>query len=343
MKGMHMIRIGRAFALVSALVAVAAPSSAQALPARAHRHRPPDAVRIVTSLLEKNGATAIIDPSTRPPTLSIQALSVFPRSDRRRVTQLVQHRQLRVRHSGAITALSAPELPDDTAPGVPATATTSSSSYPGPNIGGVRFYFGTISALYGCTSGFPVANGFGYFTATAGHCGPQVSTQVWSANAEPWATTISPYDHTRLSKWGTSGAIPADVSMFSIPSTLPVIRVSATQNRVIKGGEDPSLLEGDVCFRGATSASERCGNVSDVNLVSVVEGRQFPAFCIYKLAANGGDSGAPIYKRVGTDQARIRGIVSFVWDSDGDGVKDKTCGSQVSSVLSATSSSLVTG
>jgi hypothetical protein len=334
-----MKRLVAALLTCGAVGAVLVPPVVSASPAKP----PPDTVAVVSSILVRNKATGIVDPSTRPPSLSISSTTDLRRLDRLRLHALARQHKLQIRKSGAISTLSDPALPDDTAPAVPAISTTASSSYPDPNIGGFRFYFGPTSKLFVCTSGFPVVNGFGYFTVTAGHCGPDVNTTIWSSDGEPWASTITPYDHTRLTKWNPSGTIAGDVSMFSIPSTLPVIRVSPSQNRIIKGGEDPTILEGDICFRGASSAAERCGTVSTVNLVSVVEGRTFPAFCIYKLSAVGGDSGSPIYKKIDTTQARIRGLVSFIWDSDGDGAKDKTCGSPVSKVLSITASTLVTG
>jgi hypothetical protein len=323
-----------------ACLALAPPGPAQAAPAV------PDAAAIthlVQAILVRDRATGAIDPSGTPVTLWIASLRSLPRADRRVIDGLRRRHLLGVRHGGAMNTLSDPQTPDDSVSGVPAQSATAATGYPGPNIGGVRYYLGTSAQYYACTAGFPVANGFGYFTATAGHCGPAVNTPIWSVDAEPWASQITPYDHTRFTTWSTpTGPVIGDVSSFSIPSTLPVIRISSNQVRYIRGGEDPTLLENDVCFRGATSTTERCGNVSRVNQAIVIEGRSFSAFCIYKLAALGGDSGSPLYKKVGTSDARIRGVLSFVWDTDGDGAYDTTCGTPVSAVLRATSSSLVT-
>jgi hypothetical protein len=122
---------------------------------------------------------------------------------------------------------------------------------------------------------------------------------------------------------------------------MPAIRITPNLARVIRGGEDPYLMESNICFRGASTAGERCGGVSKVNTTITAEGRTYPVFCIYRVAGLAGDSGAPMYKKVGTSEARIRGITSVVWDTDGDGEVDTTCGSPISRVLASMSSKLL--
>jgi hypothetical protein len=298
-----------------------------------------DVTAAATSILRRNLVDGVVDPSTEPPTLYVADDAPLPAADRAALRRLVDQGRLRMVDTGEIRTADAPAILDETLT-LP-TFGTISGSYPDPNIGGVRHYIGSTADAESCTTAFPVANAYGAFTVTAGHCGEQDDLRVWDANGEPVATAVTTYDWVRSTTWASPGSIRGDVAMFLTPNPLPAIRITANHARVIRGGEDPTILEGNVCFRGATTAGERCGAVSRVNQSIIAEGRAYPVFCIYKLVGLAGDSGAPMYKKVGTSEARIRGVLSVTWDTDSDGEIDTVCGTPISRVLSITASRLL--
>lgn len=228
----------------------------------------------------------------------------------------------------------------------PRTAARSAASYPEADIGGVRYYVEVGAYDSYCTTGFTVRAADGRTAVTsAGHCGWKSGQPVGAARGDAvtsgWTRQVST---VATSTWSGSGSIPGDFLTFYSSSAKGLLYQGGAPARKVTGGSNPTVGESNVCFRGATTGgSGTCGSVDSVGTLFDVQGNTYPAFCLSGAVPGLGDSGAPMYVPNGTDNASIRGIVSFGWDSDGDGTYDKGCGTPVNTVLSTTNTSLVTG
>ena len=209
-----------------------------------------------------------------------------------------------------------------------------STSYPNPNQAGQRI---VINLSWYCTSGFGMSNAFGKFMTTAAHCATANGQAVSGATGDN-GTPSGNYGST--TGWQPGGVVPGDfVAFYKSDATA----LTYGPVRTVKSAADPTWLEQNVCFRGATTSGERCAGVSDVNMAVSVSGggltRQFSAFCVDFALAGGpplpGDSGSPMYLGIGADQAAARGVLSGV-------IGTKGCGTPITSITSTYNATVLT-
>lgn len=216
--------------------------------------------------------------------------------------------------------------------------------YPNPNVAGQRIWIsnsGTTSTS--CTSGFAMSNAFGRFMTTAAHCATGNGQTVRGASSDngppqgSYGTTIGWQPRGTLAQ---PSIVPGDFVAWYKSDASPFIY---GPTRVVRSAAEPLWLEPDICFRGATSGGERCGGVSDVNvLLTDEQGRRYSAFCIgmsQGTNARPGDSGAPIYRAIGSNQASARGVLTYTIVNS---TSFRTCGTTIAAVTSTYNASVLT-
>lgn len=178
----------------------------------------------------------------------------------------------------------------------------------------------------------------GVFQTLAAHCVAGDGTQVLGAGGDSINAATGAVAGSIVG-FQAPGTARGDFAAFAFPSAVGFVYGA---NRSVKGAGDPVWFEQGVCFRGATSATEKCAGVSNVGYTIttlIADGRswQFSAFCIdHGAGAAGlpGDSGAAMYRAQGTSEALARGIVSGTTGS-------KTCGTPIQTVLSTYQAQIV--
>jgi hypothetical protein len=212
------------------------------------------------------------------------------------------------------------------------------TSYPNPEWSGQRVFLEIGGGRnMACTTGFAIRNAFGVFQTTAAHCATGDRQPVRAAAGD---SGVPGGVVSTISGFQSPGGGRGDFAAFSFPGAVGFVFGA---NRSVKGAGDPVWFEQGVCFRGATSAAEKCAGVSNVNfsVPPAVDGFgrtwSFNVFCIDHGAgtpARGGDSGAAMYRAQGTNEALARGILSLTSDS-------KTCGTPIQTVLSTYNAQIV--
>ena len=213
------------------------------------------------------------------------------------------------------------------------TTSMGTAAYPSPVWSGQRLFVGTWTAgVYnGCTTGFAMQNSGGTFMTTAAHCAPNNGAPVFGSGGD--GGPVGAQVGTIVGMMGT-GAVPGDFAAFYLGGVEGYVNGAS---RKVKGAANPAWLEQGVCFRGASSATEKCAGVSDVNLTISTGGRQFSAFCINHGSgqpAVPGDSGAGVYRAQAAGEANARGIVSGYLGS-------KTCATPIGSVTGSYGASVL--
>ncbi len=207
-------------------------------------------------------------------------------------------------------------------------------NYPNPEWSGQRIFIptGQPSQFNACTTGVAMRNALGNFMTTAAHCSNGDGRPVHGAVGDGAAGLGAQV--STIVGWQGQGTVPGDFAAFYYS---PAVGFVYGANRSVKGARDPQWLEQNVCFRGATSASEKCAGVSDVNLLVASGGRTFRAFCIdfgTRQGALGGDSGSAMYQATAAGEANVRGVL---WGTIGS----RTCGTPVSVIASTYSASVL--
>lgn len=263
--------------------------------------------------------------------------SYSPRT-RQIVADLNQSGSLTVRTGG---------IPQQTIPNelrVRPTVATVAGGYPEPAIAGVRFFVDVGDYQSYCTTAFGVTRPDGKkYVTSAGHCGWKTGQPVLNSTGDSKdSSSPSRVSRVHYSTWGTPGPVAGDAMVFYNESAKGLIYQGGSPARKVTGWQDPTLADPNICFRGATSAGAgSCGPVESVGTVFPLQGYEFQAFCV-NATAKPGDSGAPMYVPKDADKASARGVLSFMQDPDGDGTYDRTCGTPMGAVLSATGSTLLT-
>jgi hypothetical protein len=215
----------------------------------------------------------------------------------------------------------------DTPEIVAETVEFQSLNYPNGTWGGERIWTSTA----GCTTGFAMQNAGGKFMTSAAHCFTGNGQVVRGSHGDngPSAAQIG-----TVVGFQPTGSVPGDFAAWYNGGVDAMINGT---NRKVKGSENPVLFEQNVCFRGASSAAERCAGVSDVNLTVKADGRTFKAFCIdfgSNPNAKSGDSGSAVYKASAANQARARGILT-------GRIGTKACSTPIGTVTSTYSASVL--
>lgn len=188
--------------------------------------------------------------------------------------------------------------------------------------------------IYGCTSGFAMANAFGRFMTTAGHCFPGDGAPVLGSSGDsgPAAARVG----TSVGWQGSNG-----LGDFAAWYNSNVEGYLNGANRKVKGAGSARAGE-TVCLRGASTAREVCGTVTTVGYRVGGEGvlddwgvrrAMDGSFCFAAPTAEG-DSGSGVYVPSAAGEAVARGIF---WG----GTTDSKCATDIQRVLSAYSASIV--
>ncbi|MDR1427448.1 MAG: S1 family peptidase [Bifidobacteriaceae bacterium] len=208
-----------------------------------------------------------------------------------------------------------------------------------------------------CTSGFLVKGAGGYYSLTAGHCGPAGSLVSTGSTA---STSTVQGNLANNSFWGLDSGT-SDVAIFYVPtgaSITPSVYVNANSNRPVVAKTDvvPQYARG--CINGAVSQTEKCGNVTSTAAVvdyvpsssNPVDGINHHITGLIEITWDsgvgttaGGDSGGPIYA-VNADQTAIAlGIHSgsrAILNSAGAVVSYQSLSTPISGALLRTGTSL---
>ncbi|MFZ1588939.1 MAG: hypothetical protein GX471_01440 [Candidatus Microthrix parvicella] len=193
-------------------------------------------------------------------------------------------------------------------------------TYPDPSASGVREFHETSPGYYGaCTAGFSGAvNGGAKVQFTAAHCATGAGKAVNASHGDANVSgNIASY-YGSGTVWSPTGANQLDVMLHSSPNASPHVYINSNYKRTVVGQANPVWLETNICYRGATSASEKCGGVSYFSNFNV-GGRTFDGFCLGGAKPLGGDSGSGMYKKLSNDRASARGILWGYQGSNGCG------------------------
>ncbi|MDR0591703.1 MAG: FG-GAP-like repeat-containing protein [Bifidobacteriaceae bacterium] len=211
-----------------------------------------------------------------------------------------------------------------------------------PPKAGKYIYIGSTAA---CTANALVqtSNGTKY-SLTAGHCTRTGDSVRFAGTSTAGTTSYSSFD-------GSPSVVTVDAARFSTPSTtVPQVYIGNDSSRAITSKAMPYVNQANVCFYGATTHTEICGTVYEVNTSLTPSpgstGTQNQSwFNVGSGWLCSGDSGAPVYQKASGGTASLLGIVSLVTvdrvDPDG-----KFCGhsigfTPIDLALSASSTSLV--
>ncbi|MEZ5382411.1 MAG: hypothetical protein R2754_11545 [Microthrixaceae bacterium] len=193
------------------------------------------------------------------------------------------------------------------------------SAYPTPGQSGVREYHQVWGGWRGCTAGFAgVRSGGAKVQFTAAHCADSAGLAVHASTGDNTGVVDGHYGTGVL--WAPTGNAP-DVMLHSSPDATPHVYVNSNYKRTVVGQANPMWLETDICYRGASSTTEKCGGVSYFANFTV-GGRTFDGFCLGGATPIPGDSGSGIYKKLSGDRASARGIL---WGYQGS----NACGTSI--------------
>lgn len=261
----------------------------------------------VDRILRDSGVTALwaLNPTRNVVEVDVSALSELPPASATRLRELAALDEIVVREGFELEPTA--------------------GSYPAPRWSGVRVGVGNA----GCTTGFAIANGFGRFITTAGHCGGVNSPVFETFNEGPNWTNAGQVDVIRAQAFGGG----FDHASFLMPNA---------EGRVwnggafydVKGVQNAAWLDQGYCFRGATTMGERCAGVQSVGNFTT-DGRTVTGFCLGGVVAQRGDSGSGVYKQLGGPNVNAVGIMS------GAG-PDFSCAADMTTALAAMNSSIVT-
>lgn len=222
--------------------------------------------------------------------------------------------------TGLIYLTVGPEVPDDKLSGVEDAWSSGwvvfagrediGLTYQGPSASGVREFHETSPGYYnGCTAGFSgVIQGGTKVQFTAAHCATGAGKAVYASKGD--SSHISNLDgyYGYGNSWNPQGTNRLDVMLHTSPDASPHVYINSSYKRTVVGQANPVWLETDICYRGATSATEKCGGVSYFSSFNV-GGRIFDGFCLGGAQSLPGDSGSGIYKKLSNDRASARGIL----------------------------------
>jgi hypothetical protein len=206
-----------------------------------------------------------------------------------------------------------------------------------PYRAGLHLLISSTNATIRCTSGFSFSNAGGTYGSTAGHCA-RPGERVRVGDAVAGTVSINPFqDATR---------VEADAALYplaaSSPSREAVIHGTGADRRVTDSLSDRQIGDGlRLCFDGRTSGIGRCGTVVTAGQLICCdsEGRSFVFTCLDQ-PAQAGDSGGPVYQRVGRDRAQAAGLLS---SSVNVGGRRSMCFSTVDRIERATGTTVNTG
>jgi hypothetical protein len=191
-------------------------------------------------------------------------------------------------------------------PGPLAPHGASRSSFPPFEAGlAVRVYVG--STIYGCTSGLLFRNGFGRFGSTAGHCGRVNSPVVMGPHI---------VDVVRANGYFGRSLIRADAALFSMSargfSSRAVVHAQGGHRTIGSALSNAQIAPGlGLCFEGVSSNGSNCGTVVRANQTLCCDAfRKSYVYSCINFAGLPGDSGGPVFQRVGTTAARAAGMLS---------------------------------
>ena len=169
----------------------------------------------------------------------------------------------------------------------------------------VRIYVG--STIFGCTSGLLFRNGFGRFGSTAGHCGRVNSPVVMGPHI---------VDVVRANGYFGRSLIRADAALFSMSargfSSRSVVHVQGGHRTIGSALSNAQIARGlGLCFEGMSSNGSNCGTVVRANQTLCCDAyRKSYVYSCISFAGLPGDSGGPVFQRVGTTAARAAGMLS---------------------------------
>ncbi len=146
-----------------------------------------------------------------------------------------------------------------------------------------------------CTASFTVLKDSKRYGLTAGHCGKNSSSVTFAGTSRGAITSNT--------LWAASPAV-ADASIFRMEkNSTAVLYRSSTINRDVTGKYKTSdLVKGfRVCTRGAFTADQSCGPISQVNVTTYSDTANRNVKNGYKwtwdpYGTKKGDSGAPVYR-----------------------------------------------
>jgi hypothetical protein len=169
----------------------------------------------------------------------------------------------------------------------------------------VRVYVG--STIYGCTSGLLFRNGFGRFGSTAGHCGRVESPIVMGPQL---------VDVVRLNGYFGRSVVRADAAIFSLSargfSSRGVVHAQGGHRTIVSALSNAQIAVGlGLCFEGMSSNGSNCGTVVRANQTLCCDAyRKSYVYSCISFPALPGDSGGPVFQRVGSTAARAAGMLS---------------------------------
>jgi hypothetical protein len=191
--------------------------------------------------------------------------------------------------------------------------------------------------LYGCTSGLLFHNAFGYFGSTAGHCGRIKSGVVMGPHIVDWI---------RINGYFGRSTVYGDAGLMSLSwrpwSAWTVVHTQGGGHRSMIGKlSNTQIAVGlGLCFEGRSSDGSNCGSVVRANQTICCDGygKTYIYSCI-NTPGLAGDSGSPVFQRVGTTQARVAGMLSSTVTINGAKLM---CFSTVANLERGTGSRVVT-
>lgn len=184
-----------------------------------------------------------------------------------------------------------------------------------------------------CTAGFALKNQGAqiFWATTAGHCSRiNQSTDIGG-------TGLGPVEETTFFGQPSGQADAARVKIPEVHARPPRVFTGGGGHRSVTGkyGNDALIIGLRLCFQGASSGADNCGNIvrRDVDLPPGCADNHCwslnHAWCI-DFAGLGGDSGGPVYHVRDDGSARAAGLVH----GDG-GVSGHTCFSSIVHVENA--------
>lgn len=162
--------------------------------------------------------------------------------------------------------------------------------------------------LNGCTAGLLFHNAFGYFGSTAGHCGPLRSGVVMGPHIVDWI---------RVNGYYPARTVLGDAGLMSMSArrwpAWAVIHTQGGGHRPIIGKlSNAQIAVGlNLCFEGRTSDGNNCGTVARANQTLCCDpaGKAYVYSCTNQ-PGRPGDSGSPVFQRIGAREARAAGMLS---------------------------------
>ncbi len=192
-------------------------------------------------------------------------------------------------------------------------------------------------ARHGCTTGLMFRNGYGHFGSTAGHCGPVGSGVVIGSRL---------VDSIRSNGYYSARTVVGDAGLTSLsrlrwPRWAVIHTQGGGHRAIIYKLSNAQIAPGlRLCFEGVGSDGGNCGSVVRANqtLCCDAAGKTYVYSCT-NYPGRLGDSGAPVYQPVGTQDAHAAGMLSSNVTVGGTPLM---CFSTVNNLERAMSSSVMT-